>query len=308
MTDSIRGRVLAGLARNRIPGFHFAGNFLGVSYDTVDALDSRVSLDPGPHCTDGEGETNIGVIAMLADIALATSVRAALDSLSTRLATVSMHLQFTGVPMVGRARGEGVFQGFLEDTAARQGLARMSIACGGKLACYGTGAFMALAPPPGVTMHPVVTDRPADAPRLGEMELDAEERVILAQAEAALAKAATGSSFIDAFWGYEPRTTAEGAVCVMKNGGHVGNRVGHVQGGLLVGLAATAARAALAPEWTLAGVTAAFISPGEGATLEATATIVHRGRETAVTRTVVSGIGGRRVLEVLATHARREKA
>ena len=308
MTDSIRGRVLAGIARNRIPGFHFAGNFLEVSYDRVDALDARVSLDAGPHCADGNGETNIGVIAMLADIALATSVRAALDSLSTRLATVSMHLQFTGVPMAGRAEGEGVFQGFIDGAGARQGLASMSMACGGKLACYGTGAFMALAPPPGVTMHPVVTDRAADAPRLGQMELDDEERVILAQADAALAKAATGGCFIDAFWGYEARTTEDGAVCVMKNGGHVGNRVGHVQGGLLAGLAATTARAALPPEWTLASMTAAFVSPGEGASLEAIATIVHRGRETAVTRTVVSGIGGRRVLEMLATHARREKA
>ncbi len=63
----------------------------------------------------------------------------------------------------------------------------------------------------------------------------------------------------------------------MKNGAHVGNRVGHVQGGLLVGLGATTARAALPAEWTLASVTCAFVSPGEGEELTAIATIQHQG-------------------------------
>jgi acyl-coenzyme A thioesterase PaaI-like protein len=308
MTDPIRARVLAGIARNRVPGFHFAGNFLDVSYDRVESAATRVSLEPGPHCTDRNGETSIGAIAMIADIALAASVRAAIDSMSTRLATVSMHLQFTGAPMIGRVEGEGSFQGFIERAAARQGLARMSITCGGTPACFGTGAFMALAPPPGVTMHPVVTDRSGEIPGADPIELDPEERDILAHADAALAKAAAGHSFIDAFWGYEPRKTGDGAAGIMKNGIHVGNRVGHVQGGLLMGLAATTARAALPDSWTLAGMTAAFVSPGEGDSLEAVATIAHQGRENAVTRTVVSGIGGRRVLEVLTTHARRAES
>ncbi len=307
MTDSIRARVLGGIARNRTPGFHFAGNFLEVSYDRVDAHATRVSLEPGEHCVDANGETSIGAIAMLADIALAASVRAALDSMTTRLATVSLHLQLTGVPMSGRAEGEGAFHGFIERAAARQGLARMSITCAGRLACFGTGAFMALAPPPGVTVHPVVAERPNGVPNPGDMELDPEERHILAHADAALARASPQFSFIDAFWGYEPRKTGEGAVCVMKNGAHVGNRVGHVQGGLLVGLGATTARAALPPEWALASVTACYVSPGEGEELRAAATITHQGRETAVARTVVTGIGGRRVLEVLTTHARRAK-
>ncbi len=179
MSDPIRARVLAGIARNRIPGFHFAGNFLEVSYDRVEALDTRVSLEPGPHCTDGNGETSIGAIAMIADIALAASVRAALKSMTTRLATVSMHLQFTGAPMKGRVEGEGAFQGFIEGAAARQGLARMSIHCGGTLACFGTGAFMALAPLPGVTMHPVVTERAGEVEGMGEIGLGILHRRLL---------------------------------------------------------------------------------------------------------------------------------
>ena len=304
MGNDIRERILAGIARNRIPGFHFPGNFLEVAYDRIDPSATRVSLEPGPHCLDARGETSIGAIAMVADIALAASVRAALDSMTTRLATVSMHLQFTGAAMAGRVEGEGAFQAFIEGAAARQGLARMSIHCGGRLACFGTGAFMALAPPPGVTMHPVVTDRPANAPFIGEISLDPEERGILATADAALARASPEVAFIDAFWGYEPRKAGDGAACVMMNGAHVGNRVGHVQGGLLAGLAAVTARAALPPEWTLSSITACFVSPGEDARLHARSAITRQGRETAVVRTQVTGAGERRVLEVLTTHAR----
>jgi acyl-coenzyme A thioesterase PaaI-like protein len=305
MKASIRERVLGAIARNRTPGFHFAGNFLEVSYDRIDPHATRVSFEPGAHCAGADGQTSIGAIAMAADIALVASVRAALDSATARLATVSMHLQFTGMPLQGRVEGEGAFAGFIEGAAARQGLARVSVLCGGRLACFGTGAFMALAPPPGVSMHPVVTERTGATPPLAEGELDRDELAILRHADAALAREAC---FIDAFWGYEPRRTEGGALCVMKNGAHVGNRVGHAQGGLMVGLAATAARAALAEDWALASITVCFVSPGEGAELEARAAIAHRGRETAVVRTVVSGDGKRRVLEVLSTHARRGAA
>ena len=152
--DTVRDRVLRGIALNREPGFHYAGNFLGISYDVVAKGGTRVSLEPGPHCVDRDGQVNAGVVAMVADIALATSVRAALDSSTTRLATVSMHLQFTGAAMKGALRAEGEFQAFLP-AASPLGLSRVSIEAGGERACFGTGAFMALAPPPGVTMHPV---------------------------------------------------------------------------------------------------------------------------------------------------------
>jgi acyl-coenzyme A thioesterase PaaI-like protein len=303
---TIRDRVLEGIALNRAPGFHFAGNFLQVRYDKVAADDARVSLDAGEHCVDADGQVSLGAVAMLADIALATSVRAAIGSDSTRLATVSMHLRFTGARLEGRLEGSGVFEGFIEGAAARQGVSRFAIDAGGKRACFGTGAFMALAPPPGVTMHPVVMERERIAKPLAEVDLDPGEHDILRHADAALAAANRNTAFIDRFWGYEPRRTADGAASEMKNGAHVGNRVGHAQGGLLVGFGATTAMAALPASWALASVTACFVSPGEGASLHAKATLTHRGRETAVARVEVTGIEGRRVLEVLTTHARRK--
>jgi acyl-coenzyme A thioesterase PaaI-like protein len=301
---NIRDRVLRGIALNRAPGFHFAGNFLQVSYDKVAADDARVSLDPGEHCVGADGQVSLGVVAMLADIALATSVRAAMGSEAARLATVSMHLRFTGARFDARLEGRGVFEGFLEGAAARQGLSRFEIDAGGKRACFGTGAFMALAPPPGVTMHPVVVARDRIAKPLAEADLDPGERATLRHADIALDARHPKGSFIERFWGYEPSRIAHGATGEMMNGAHVGNRVGHVQGGILVGFGATTAAAALPASWALTGITACFVSPGEGASLHANATITHRGRETAVTRVEVTGVEGRRVLEMLTTHAR----
>jgi uncharacterized protein (TIGR00369 family) len=104
------------------------------------------------------------------------------------------------------------------------------------------------------------------------------------------------------FWGFLPQAAPGGASCVMPNGPHVGNRVGFVQGGILFGLAAATATAALPDSWMLSAVAAAFISPGQGAALRAQASIVHQGQRSAVIRTEVTRADGRRVLEVMSTH------
>jgi acyl-coenzyme A thioesterase PaaI-like protein len=303
--EAIRDRILRGLAANRIPGFHFAGSFLGVSFEDISADASRIRLEGGPHCIETDGQVSLGAVAMIADIALAVTIRAAFASDRVRLATVSMHLQFTGARIEGPIEGRGAFEGFLAGVASRQGIARVSVDGNGTLACYGTGAFMALDPPPGVTMHPVVLERHRDEPPLAERDLTPSEAAVLAHAEASLGKASAKLSFIEAFWGYEPHRTQTGASCTMKNGAHVGNRVGHAQGGLLVGLAARTAMAALPASWALASATACFVSPGEGDSLHASAKIIHHGRDTAVARTEVTGAGGRKVLQVMTTHARR---
>jgi acyl-coenzyme A thioesterase PaaI-like protein len=69
---------------------------------------------------------------------------------------------------------------------------------------------------------------------------------------------------------------------------------------------AATANTALGAHWTLASIAASFVGPGEGEALEAVASLVHRGRWTAVARTQVSMPGARRVLEVTTNHSRRE--
>jgi len=297
--DTIRRRVLRGLALNRTPGLHFPGNFLDVSFDRVARGGVRLSLDPGPWCADALGETDLAALTMLADLALGASIRAQL-SRETRIATVSLALQFTGAPRRGRLQARGAFQGFFAGAAGRLGVSRVSVSGAGGQVCYGTGSFMALLPPKGLTLHPVpLRNRRAPEPRrLKEEELSREERKILARADQALA---ARGNFIDRFWGGEG---------VLKNGLHAGNRVGHAQGGILIAMAAKSAAARLSGAWSLGAVTALYISPGEGPTLRATSNVIHQGRLTAVANTYVTGKNGRRVLEVVTAHsalARREE-
>ena len=287
--DTIRRRVLRGLALNRVPGLHFPGNFLDVSFDRVSRRGARLSLDRGPWCTDAAGEVDLSALAMLADLALGASIRAQL-SREARIATVSFALQFTGIPRRGRLHASAEFQGFFARAAGRVGLSRVSVAGADGRICYGTGSFMALQPPKGMTLHPVpLRRRRSFSPLpLKECELEKSEREILKRADESLKK----RNFIESFWGGP----------VLVNGLHAGNRVGHAQGGVLIALAAKSAAAKLGRAWRLGAVTALYISPGEGRTLRAASSVIHQGRLTAVVNTFVTGKNGRRVLEVLTTH------
>jgi acyl-coenzyme A thioesterase PaaI-like protein len=290
-TQRIRARVLRGLALNRTPGLHFPGNFLDVSFDRVSRAGARLSLDPGPWCAEAGGEADLSAVAMLADLALGASVRAQL-SRDARIATVSLALQFTGAPRRGRLHARAEFQGFFARAAGRLGLSRVAVSGASGQVCYGTGSFMALQPPKGMTLHPVpLRKRGSSEPfPLKISQLEKSEKEILEQAESALAAPGT---FIENFWG---------GAGVLKNGLHAGNRVGHAQGGILIALAAKHAAGKLSGEWRLGAVTALYISPGEGRTLRAASTVVHQGRLTAVVNTFITGKNGRRVLEVLTTH------
>ena len=167
----------------------------------------------------------------------------------------------------------------------------------------GSGAFMPIPPPPGKDPLPLHYPDGRPLRPLAESELDARERAILVRADAALAGATKRHSFIRRLFGQDPHATKGGAACAMENGDHVANRVGHVQGGLLTGLAATTAMAALPASWRLSGISSWFTSPGEGQRLNAVAKVLHQGRQTAVVRTVITGKGRRRVLVAVSTHA-----
>ena len=289
----IRERVLRAIALNREPGFHFIGNFAEVAFEEA------VHLPAGPHVVDADGQANIGLVAMLADMALAASIRARLDP-AVRLATVSMSLQLTGARCAPPLEAAGEFQGFLEAPHSRQGLARATLRSAGTVVGFAQGAFMPFDPPPGAPPMPL-PGRTRRVPEVGKLSHD--EEAILERADAITADGNT--DFIGRFLGYEPRRTKSGASATMANGAHVANRVGHVQGGLLMGFAASTARATLPASWVLSAVNAFFVSPGQGKALRARSKVIHHGLMTAVVRTEVSGPGNRRVLEATTTHARR---
>jgi acyl-coenzyme A thioesterase PaaI-like protein len=208
-----------------------------------------------------------------------------------------MQLQFSGAKAAGPLRALGEFRGFFRGGAGRLGMSRVAVEGEGGLVCHGIGSFMALDPPRGLKMHPVPhRDRASPEPaRLDEKALHADERRILARADAALA---AGGAFIDNFWGIHPH----GGKAALAVGLHVGNRVGHAQGGILVGLASATAASALPPNFSLSGVSAWYISPGDAKTLRAFSTVIHQGRLTAVVSTRVTGKNRQLVLDVVSTH------
>jgi len=296
--------VLRGIAHNREPGLHFAGNFLGISWDHVAAHETRLSLDVAPHITDADGQLNVGALAMLVDFALANCMRAILEP-HQRLATVSLAMELTDAPRTGRLHSTSHFRGFVREGRGRIGKSEVVISSESAPICVGSGAFMALDPPSDVKLHPV-PHRKRDGPPvrvLNENELRNEEKAILARADKALA--APLPSFIESFWGYLPHRTAGGAACKAPNGPHIGNRVGHAQGGVLLGLAASTAAYALPQGWRLSGVSGWFLRPGQGEALTARSSVVHQGRLTALARTVVSDPERRAVIEAMTTHAHR---
>ncbi len=303
--DFIRAQVLRGIALNREPGYHFSGNFLDLSFDHVDPECAELSVDVAPHCADHSGQLSMGGLAILADLAMSGVIRAGLEPF-TRLATVTMNLQFSGVPRVGRVIARGAMHGFVQDVNGRQGMSTVSILGDAGVVCQGSATFMVLPPPKGVTLYPVPHRKRGQSPtpEIPKGRLTADEKKLVARAEQALTQSATeGGAFVDWFWGVQAKPIRGGVRSLVQNGMHIGNRVGHVQGGIMLSLAALNAIAALSDQWALTAISAWFISPGEGRVLKVTSKIVHQGRLVAVVRTEVIGKSGRKVFEVVTTHA-----
>jgi acyl-coenzyme A thioesterase PaaI-like protein len=301
--SAIRAQVLRGLAANRTPGFHFPGHFLGVSWPRIGEEEIEEAMPDGPHCRDADGGTSLVALAVLLDTALATAPRLEIER-GARQGTVQIHAQFTGVPAGGALTARARLAGFTTG-AIRQALTRGAVFSAGRPVCYASGTFVVLPPPPGVTLAPLPWQREKSEPvsPLEENELRSDERSIMKACESALERADGKHGFIEHFWDALPRATRYGARCAIRIGPQHGNRVGHVQGGLLFGLAAVTARAAAARHPQLSAVSAWFVKPGEGSRLDVRSRLVHAGRSFAVVRTEVTARGGTRVLEVLSNHA-----
>lgn len=306
--SAIRAQVLRGIAGNRTPGLHFPGNFLDMQWHEVAGTAARLSIADGPYCRQANGEIDIAALAILADTALATATRLAVAP-GARLATIHLQIQFTGAPVTGAVSAQAQLLGFGDGAALRQSLTTGTLYANGKPVCHASGEFATLDPPPGVTLAPLpwqLEVPPAFKP-LAENALDARERAILRTCDAALRRSSLHASFLQHFWGGTPRRTAHGAAMRVAIGPHLGNRVGHVQGGILFGIAAACACAAVPAPMMLSSVSAWYISPGHGKSLRVKSRVVHAGRTIAVVRTEIANATGERVLEVVTHHVARKR-
>lgn len=301
--EFVRQRALLALARNRIPGYNFAGNFLELQCRRSDRGGVVFDLEPGPHCIDADGLINLGAVTYLADMALAAASRTFVDP-SARTATLLLRIDFTGVEPRGRLTAEAKSDGFSTHTALAQANCIGSIrAAHGEIA-HMSGTWVRPPAPGGRPLDPLPWERrePVAVPALARADLDSTERNVMRQVERALRELHHGS-FLQSLWAPKVRHTPRGAAARFALGLHVGNRVGHVQGGLLLNVALATAIGAVPHHPLLTAVAAWYVSPGQGKALHARATVLQKGRNVAVVRTEVFAAERKRVLEVVSNHA-----
>ena len=305
-TQAIRRQVLLGLARARTPGYHFPGHFLAAEWTRLAEDDVEQTLPDGPHCRNTDGSLNLLAMAVLLDSALATTPRLVPGiEVGARQATIHLHLQFTGAALRGEYKARARLDGFTVGAQARQSLTSGTVYADGQPVCRASGSFMHLPPPPGVALAPLPWQRePGAAPAaLRPKDLDERERATLKACNAALRRADDRHAFIEHFWGALPVAADDGARCRVRLGPQHGNRVGHVQGGVQLGLAAVTACAAAPNHPQLCAIAAWYISPGQGRAMKIRSVRFHEGRSFAAVRTEIRNADGSLVLEAVSHHA-----
>jgi acyl-coenzyme A thioesterase PaaI-like protein len=302
--EEIRHRVLLALAANRAPGFHFPGHLLALAWPRIGDNDLEEVMPDGPQARNVDGTVSLAAFCVQLDTALATASRLKIER-GARQATVHLHAQLTGAPLRGEIRAHTRMRGYTTGAAARQSMTSGTVYAGSVPVCHASGIFIVLPPPPGVNLAPLPWQRESGVPStpLKMKDLEPDERVVLRACNSALRRADDQRAFIEHFWGALPVPTDTGSRCTVRIGPQHGNRVGHVQGGLLLGLAAITARAAAPQHPQLSAIAAWYISPGQGRALKITSRRFHEGRSFAAVRTEIRNADGTRVLEVVSHHA-----
>lgn len=301
--EEIRNRALRALARNRVPGYNFAGQFLDLQCRRFDTGGVAFDLPAGPHCVDGRGIVDPAAVCFFADMTLAAAIRTYVEP-NARTATLLLRLEFTGAPARGPLTAEGRSDGFSPRTALPQAMAVGSVSSAGEEVVRMSGTWVSPPTPDGGPLHPLPWESkvPLQYPVLSVADLDAAEKAVMRRVGQGV-RAAGSEGFLHHLWSPSVRHTAGGATSRIALGMHLGNRVGHVQGGLTMHVALATATAAVPHHPLLTGASAWYISPGQGRALTGRSTVLQKGRNVAVVRTEVFAPGRKLVLEVISNHA-----
>lgn len=295
-SSEIRTRVKQALVRARTPGFHFPGHFLDLQWGAVAPECSSLSLPDGPHLRNGDGDIDLLALCVMADVSFGVAMRSA-DATTDRLSTVYLQLQFTGTPARGDLRAESRLHDISNDTSLQQRLASASLFSGAGLVCHGTSTFLKTPSNAALGRLPWQREGESGGQQLDEQTASDAERETLRRCDQQLASAA--DNFLERFW-LGPAWDAQKGFEI-STGGHVGNRVGHVQGGLLLGIAARAGCAAAPAGTRLGNISAWYVSPGQG-TLRTRSEVLHRGRNTALVQSVILNDDGTSALTAVTQH------
>lgn len=291
--DLLRG-VLAAIRANRVPGWNFAGHYIGITYRTLDERLTVATCPSRPELLDTEGRLDVSVLAVLCDLAMASCARPRVG-MGTRLATVTMSIFLHG------ALGDGELTArsrlLSDDSALGLVTSAAELRCSGVLQATAMASFLAMR---GAALPPVpATGAQAASPAgpVAAIDLSEGEQAVMDRAMAAAAPGTAG--FLSRFWGAAFTSTAQGADGVFETGQHTGNRVGHMQGGLLFALAAAGGAAAAGGGYRVVAMHANYSRPGRSPRLHIHATCVHRGGTTASTTVAVLDDEGTTLLSAL---------
>ena len=303
-TEFIRRQVLRALSSNRAPGMNFAGYFLAFTPRRFKTDGVEFTVEAAPHCTDADGIVSRAALLFTADMTLAAANRVFLDP-NVRTATLMIRVEFTGEPARGTIEASGRGNGFSPHTALPESVCAGRIVCNGREVMRMSGTWVSPPAPKGVAMAGLPWEGGQDGaqlPLLKKRDLEAAEKEVIRRVEKAM-RFAQNSGLLASLWNPVVKRTANGASGRLPVGMHVGNRVGHVQGGLLLNAALVTAEVAVPEHPILTGASAWYISPGQGKVVSARSTILQSGRNVAVVRTELFNAGRKLVLELVSNHA-----
>jgi acyl-coenzyme A thioesterase PaaI-like protein len=296
-------RAARALVLNREARLNFPGIFMNLTGHNVGDDGITLEMKDDPTFRNAQGELNWLALGVLVDVALGAVMRGKAGP-TMRPATVQLQMQMTGASTRGDVATHAKFVSFSEGSGLRQALTIATIEAGGALIGHASGAFAMFELPPGSTQkaEPWLPQELANAP-LGDVDLDKEEMEAVKLCWRAERAATDAHPFVDHFWSGLPKAGAGKSRLAVKVTPHLGNRIGHVHGGVLLGLAARVASAALPESMRLSNISSWFVSPGQGPRLTVRSRVVQQGRSLAVVRTQIVGASGRLVLEATSQHA-----
>lgn len=284
-------RAVDAVARTRALGLHFVGHFLGIVGLPPQDGRSRLLLDVEPGAEPGTPVSPVS-LAVVADLAMGTAIRAHLGA-GRRLSTVAMTAHYVAAVATGPVTASAAAPQVGEDgrAFARCELTDHRGALVGAIDAW----FVALPAPPGRELAPIPWELPE--PRVVQpltiAGMTRAEKGAVDACVAAGRRAATGrTSVVEELIGPSiPESTGGRVTGELQIGFAHTNRVGHVQGGVLYGAAALAARRAVAEDMHLAEGHLQFLAPAHGESLVVEARATRQGRRTSFTeaRLIVDG-------------------
>ncbi|GGJ42903.1 hypothetical protein GCM10010121_062690 [Streptomyces brasiliensis] len=304
-------RALQAVARRRAMGLHYIGHFLGIEPASHDE-DGTVRMRIIPWDSAGEESMTAADLGTLADLTMGQAIRNRLPE-GLRLATTSLDLHHGPDPARGGVTSSASVHWLDERRQTATASCEVTDAAGTVVATA-SGAFSALPAPPGASIAPVDWSwLRVGVPEVADGNLNRSDAGFVAAVRAAVDSASSepGAPPVD-----PERTRVIGHLLNVRwksieNGSVRGefrvgpeheNRVGHLQGGVVYGLGAVAARHVLGNQCRVVDGRVQFLRPTGHGQVSITATVLRHGRSVSFVRVQLAS-DGRQTTEMTFTLA-----